>query len=405
MADADRLKKQIERYQFQLDALLDLTRSINGNTPNAELLADYEAILCGRFDVEKLALFRNKGAWTSVHAWGYDGEIAPLQDPEDQLLGHQHALLVGGEAQDFDMAVPVENEGEVVAYIVLGDHENHRGMSPIVKHMGFITTLTNVLVVAMRNRELAAERLNQVALERELELAGEMQALLVPSEVSTDAHREIGVHYQPHHHVGGDYYDVIALGNGRVALAMADVSGKGMPAAFLMSNFQAHLHALLSHSADDLEALVVELNERVFRSARGERFITLFIAIHDPAAGSVQYVNCGHNPPLFVPKKGEACFLAPGCPGMGMLEVLENVHIDDFEVKAGDALCMFTDGLVEQENTDRQEFSEERLQQLVEKRRDLAPDALNQAIVEAWEAHKGEEPPADDTALLTCRFR
>ena len=405
MADTDRLKKQVERYQFQLDALLELTRSINGNTPNSQLLSDYETMLCGRFEVDKLALFRSTDQWTCVHAWGYDGEIAPLQNPEEQLLGQQHALLVGGEAQNFDMAVPVENEGEVVAYIVVGDRDDQRGMSPIVKHMGFITTLTNVLVVAMRNRELMAERLNQVALERELQLAGEMQAMLVPSEVSTDAYREIGVHYQPHHHVGGDYYDVIALDNGRVALAMADVSGKGMPAAFLMSNFQAHLHALLSHCSDDLEALVVELNERVFRSARGEKFITLFIAIHDPANNDVQYVNCGHNPPLFIPLHDEACFLAPGCPGMGMLEVLEDVHTDHLKVQSGDALCMFTDGLVEQENAACQEFSEERLQQLVEKKRELAPEELNAAIVQAWEDHRGDEPPADDTALLTCRFR
>lgn len=405
MADANRLKKQVERYQTQLDALLDLTRSINSNTPGQEIFENYQAMLRGRFEVSKLALFRNIDGWKCVHSWGYDGVIAPLEDPEKDLLGQRHAMLVDGQAQDFDMAVPVENEGEVVAYIVLGDRDEQQGMSPVVRHMGFITTLTNVVVVAMRNRELAAEQLNQVALQRELELAGEMQSMLVPSQVKADTFREIGVHYRPHHHVGGDYYDVIEIDQGEVAMAMADVSGKGMPAAFLMSNFQAHLHALLTHRSDDLEALVVELNERVFRSAGGERFITLFIAIHNPSKGSIRYVNCGHNPPLFAPSQGEACFLAPGCPGLGMLEVLESVHVDTLDLNAGDTLCLFTDGLVEQENDRQQEFSEERLQQLVEQQRGLSPDALNGAIIEAWEAHRGDQPPADDTALLTCRFR
>jgi len=268
----------------------------------------------------------------------------------------------------------------------------------------FITTLTNVLVVALRNRELTAERIRTAGLERELALAGEMQSMLLPSNLPNDGHRAFSARYRPHDHVGGNYYDAVLLPDGRMAIAMADVSGKGMPAAFLMSNFQAHLHAQLDRSNTAIDDLVKSLNERVFGSAGGERFITLFLAIHDPVKRIIDYVNCGHNPPLFVPAKGPGTFLGEGCPGLGMLDSLPEVGVGQLSVEAGSKLVCFTDGLVEQENTDGEAYGEHRLQQLVESERGSGCEVLNTSIIVDWEQHRGVADPADDTALLTVHF-
>ena len=189
-----------------------------------------------------------------------------------------------------------------------------------------------------------------------------------------------------------------------MALAMADVSGKGMPAAFLMSNFQAHLRAHLERPSFDMEQLVHTLNQRVFHSAGGERFITFFFAVHDARQGTLDYVNCGHNPPLFVPQSGPGVFLAEGCPGLGMLDEVPSVGVGSLAAPAGSTLVCFTDGLVEQENEAGEAYGEHRLQQLVETERSSLPEVLNTAIIVDWEVHRGTADPADDTALLSTRF-
>ena len=406
MASDLRTKKRLDRLRQQADVLLELTQAINRNVPDSDLFALYQRCL-ESIGVGKLALFsrsQEETVWGCLVEWGYPMSLPKLANASEVLSGKAHAIVDGDTAVEFDLAIPVEHDGDVIAYVVMGDREEGRGMSPSIRYVRFITTLTNVLVVALRNRELTAERIRTAGLERELALAGEMQSMLLPSNLPNDGHRSFSARYRPHHHVGGDYYDAVMLPDGRMAIAMADVSGKGMPAAFLMSNFQAHLHAHLDHNSGAIEDVVRSLNERVFGSAGGERFITLFLAIHDPVSRVINYVNCGHNPPLFVPAKGPGTFLGEGCPGLGMLDFLPVVGAGQLSVEVGSKLVCFTDGLVEQENTEGEAYGEHRLQKLVEGERKSGCEALNTSIIVDWEQHRGEADPADDTALLTVHF-
>lgn len=406
MAADLRTQKRLERLRQQADALLELTQAINRNVDDGPLFALFQRSL-ETMGVGKLALFcrrEREDVWGCMVEWGYPSRLPELDDAHAVLSGKAHAIVHGGTEVEFDLAIPVEHDGEVIAYVVMGDREEGRGMSPSIRHVRFITTLTNVLVVALRNRQFTADRIRTAGLERELALAGEMQSMLLPSVLPHDAHRSFAARYRPHHHVGGDYYDAVPLSDGRMAIAMADVSGKGMPAAFLMSNFQAHLHAQLERGGFDLEDLVRALNDRVFSSAQGERFITLFLALHDPGRRALHYVNCGHNPPLFVPSRGSGTFLAEGCPGLGMLDQLPEVGVGTLQAAAGSTLVCFTDGLVEQENPAGQAYGEHRLQQLVERERASGAEVLNTEIIVDWEQHRGTADPADDTALLTVRF-
>lgn len=406
MAADLRTKKRLERLRQQADALLDLTQAINRNVAEEDLFALFRRSLAA-MGVGKLALFSRREqdkAWGCLIEWGYPARLPELTNAHEALSGKAHAIVDGDTEVEFDLAIPVENDGDVIAYVVMGDREEGRGMSPSVRHVRFITTLTNVLVVALQNRDLTVQRIRSAGLERELALAGDMQSMLLPSILPNDANRTFSARYRPHHHVGGDYYDAVALSNGRMAIAMADVSGKGMPAAFLMSNFQAHLHAQLERNDSSLEDLVHSLNDRVFSSARGERFITLFLAVHDPEKGRLQYVNCGHNPPLYVPHSGMGTFLGEGCPGLGMLDEMPVVGVGTLPAGPESTLVCFTDGLVEQENPEGEAYGEHRLQQLVESERHSAVETLNTSIIVDWEQHRGAALPADDTALLTIRF-
>lgn len=402
-----RNRKRLERLRQQADALLALTQAINRNVEDAELFGSYREVL-ESMGVGKLALFclgENVNAgWDCMVSWGYPKALPRLSDAESALSGKSHAIVADDTEVEFDLAIPVEHDSEIIAYVIMGDREEGRGMSPSVRYVRFITTLTNVLVVALRNRAMAAERIRTAGLERELALAGEMQTMLLPRVLPDDDHRSFAARYRPHYHVGGDYYDAVKMPDGRMAIAIADVSGKGMPAAFLMSNFQAHLHAMLDRDDVDLETMVRQLNDRVFSSAGGERFITFFFALHNPSSGILEYVNCGHNPPLFIPAKGPGLFLGEGCPGLGMLDFLPLVGVGSLHVQKGATLVCFTDGLVEQENSQSEAYGEHRLQKLVESERESGAEALNASIIIDWEQHRGVADPADDTALLTTRF-
>jgi len=174
-------------------------------------------------------------------------------------------------------------------------------VSPVIKHLHFVQTLSNIIVVAIENIRLFNESLRQEALKKELELASKMQSMLIPRKETLPRNEKLHLtaFYHPHFDVGGDYYDCIILNKDEVGFCIADVSGKGISAALLMSNFQANLRALFTHEIS-LPALVERLNERVISSANGEKFITLFIAKFNYRTNDLVYINAGHNAPYSI---------------------------------------------------------------------------------------------------------
>lgn len=405
-----RLKRMTERLglkEFQLRALLDVTKAINNNMERAELLALYESIVREELGIPRLMLFERAERWKPILSYGTDPGSATM-DVEQLISTYDDIQVIGSDQASsmgaFDVAVPVFHSDRPLAFLLIGDiDEEEQRMSPTVKHLNFIQTLTNLIVVALENKRLAKQELQQQLAKREFELAAQMQAMLVPDKLPNNERMSAAGWYRPHGQVGGDYYDLIPKGSDRFVLAMADVSGKGMAAALLMSNFQASLRALVQYRGDDLAAMVFELNEKVFASARGERFITLFLADIDLEQRRIRFVNAGHNPALLL-SQGLVSELSAGTIPLGMLPKLPKMSSGDVAINSGDTLLAYTDGLVEQENMHGIAFETEGLEGLL---RDMAPagcEALNQAIIAAFETHRGATPLLDDIALLTCRF-
>src|SRR5690606_24512848 len=176
----------------------------------------------------------------------------------------------------FDVIIPVFHKETAVAYVLIGDiDEEKQGLSPIIKHLKFIQTITNIIVVAIENKRLQIESLEKEALRKELEVASQMQAMLIPSaeNLPKNPYLHIATYYRPHSQVGGDYYAFLWLNESEFGLRVADVSGKGVSAAILMSNFQANLRALFTSNISLID-LVKELNDLLNTSAHGEKFIT-----------------------------------------------------------------------------------------------------------------------------------
>jgi sigma-B regulation protein RsbU (phosphoserine phosphatase) len=191
-------------------------------------------------------------------------------------------------------------------------------------------------------------------LKKELELASKMQKMLIPDNSQMPKNPKLVVNgfYYPHYEVGGDYYDCIRLSESKTGFCIADVSGKGISAAMLMSNFQANLRALLTHDIK-LEALIHKLNSIVVVNAAGEKFITLFVARYDHDTGVLEYINAAHNPPvMYNIRSGEVSHLHSSCVGLGMLDAIPVVEDSQIVINDNSKIVCYTDGLSELKGND-----------------------------------------------------
>lgn len=392
----------------KLNILLEVTKAINNNQPTSELLLKYEKFLREVLNIEKLILFSYDNEWKKLLSYGISEKeikginiektLIPLKEITTVISLNEKSL------KGFDVVVPVYHKSQPLAYVLIGDiYEDELALSPTIKHLPFIQTLTNIIVVAIENKRLAKERLKEEVLRKELELASQMQNMLFPETLPNNEKIEIAALYKPHQKVGGDYYDVITLNENELVFCLADVSGKGISAALLMANFQANLRALLIYSKS-LSELVKELNHKVIHSAKGEKFITLFIAKYNYITHTLNYVNAGHNPPLLA-SGNSINQLKVGSTGLGMFDELPKVREGIITIDPYSVLVCYTDGMVDIENKEKEEFSLERMIEVLKFNKHLSMTELNELYIKKIEDFRGEMPYVDDITLLSCRFK
>jgi phosphoserine phosphatase RsbU/P len=344
---ADRLKIS----KFKLDSLLDITLSINANLPTEDLLSKYEFILRNNLGIGKILIFKHSGAWECLLNGGFPKHFETI-DVESRLLGISEIFFGAPDLgfEGVDIIIPVYNNNVHIAFVFIGDiEEEGEGMSPVLKHLNFIQTISSIIIVAIENIRLFNESLHQEAIKKELELAAKMQKMLIPDNSHMPKNPKIIVNgfYFPHYEVGGDYYDCIRLSETKTGICIADVSGKGISAAILMSNFQASLRALFT-SDIELETLVKKLNSIVVINAAGEKFITLFVARYDHESRVLEYINAAHNPPvLYNTATGETFHLRTSCIGIGMLDEIPEVKKSEIKIRDFSKIVCYTDGLSE----------------------------------------------------------
>jgi len=393
------------RSKQKLDALLEITQAINSNFSASDLFRIFEFVLAEQLGINKFAYCANETPWRWTLVHDAAEEIAGIH-PENDLNGirdlvfTETALTEGLRA--FQVVIPVFHKTKALAYVLVGGMEKD-ALEELKEHdLEFIQTISNIVAVAIENKRLFKESVQQELLKRELELAKEMQSHLFPASLPDNEHLQISAYYQPHRHVGGDYYDFIRLSPKEVLFCVADVSGKGVSAALLMSNFQANLRALAS-SGKDLQVLVRELNAKVMQNAKGEKFITLFLARYNCESRNLLYINAGHNPPLLRSKK-ETQTLSMGCPGLGILDELPRIETGSLFIEPDSFLLCYTDGLVEQENEGGKDFGMEHLTETLTAGAGLSTAEFNEMLVQKLATYKGDKPYIDDIALLSCKF-
>jgi sigma-B regulation protein RsbU (phosphoserine phosphatase) len=353
-------KDKLQISKFKLDALLDITLSINANLPTEDLLSKYESILRNSLGIGKILIFKHGNKWECILNAGFPKHLEKTIDVNAMLLGFREIAIVNKDLgfEGVDIIVPVYNNHVPLAFVFLGDiDEEEEGMSPVLKHLNFIQTISSIILVAIENIRLFNESLRQEALKKEMELAARMQTALIPRENQMPDEGRIIVNgfYYPHSEVGGDYYDCIRLNESITGFCIADVSGKGISAAILMSNFQASLRALFTHDIP-LVALVRKLNSIIILNAGGEKFITFFVARYNQDTGILEFVNAAHNPPvLYNTVTGEVQQLGASCVGIGMLDEIPPFEKREIEITNYSKIVCYTDGLSElkaDDNTD-----------------------------------------------------
>jgi sigma-B regulation protein RsbU (phosphoserine phosphatase) len=394
---------------FKLNTLLTITKAINANLSTEELLQRYEKILRGDLNIGKILIFKFDKQWNLILSSGCSQQIIDQIEVEKDLLEHKEISFITASPNPslrvFDNIIPVFNNNIPVAFVLIGDiDEEKEGVSPTIKHLHFIQTLSNIIIVAIENIRLYNESLKQEALKKELELASKMQSMLIPEE-DTLPHSDqifVSTFYHPHLEVGGDYYDFIQLNENEVGFCIADVSGKGISAALLMSNFQANLRALFT-TESSLVDMAVKLNERVMASAKGEKFITLFMARYNYKTKRLNFINAGHNPPLFYKMDDqEMLSLRDGCVGMGMLNEIPTIKEGAITIDQKAKLFCYTDGLVELIGDDGVSFGTEQIEQNLAN--DAEIDENIQSIIKKQKIMEGSTAIFDDISILGITF-
>ncbi|MDI1353875.1 MAG: PP2C family protein-serine/threonine phosphatase [bacterium] len=405
MIQNTKISKQKRVQDLKLNALLEVTKAINNNFSTGQLLDLFQDILENRLGVGKLVLFHFDTQWTCILKYGISEEFNHVVFEPELLAIHEIETITfskGTLSKSFEIVIPVFHKKTPLAFVLLGDvNQEKLELSAAIKHLPYVQTLTNIIVVAIENKKLYKEHIQRAQISKELELAQSMQQMLFPRELPNTDVLQVAAKYLPHQQVGGDYYDFIQLNNHEFIFCMADVSGKGVAAALLMSNMQATLHSLINYT-HNLKDIIIELNKRVIDNTKLEKFVSLFLAKLNTKSQQFSYINAGHNPPiLFYENKFRE--LNKGCTILGISEALSQIYVETFNYTSEFTLVCYTDGLTDTANNLNESISVESLQEIIAKNPHSSPEFLNETLLFYAEEFKGDNDFPDDIALLTLR--
>jgi sigma-B regulation protein RsbU (phosphoserine phosphatase) len=401
------LENQIKVKDFKLNSLLEITTAINSNFGVDQLIRIYAFILKEQLGFQRFILFNEQEDWNCLLKVGFKGKVKDIDVKRDLSRFKEITVIESSQSKllaEFDVIIPVYHKEKPLAYLLLSGIKNtSTDTTENSADRSFVQTLTNIIVVAIENKRMAKQSIVQERIKKELEVASEMQKLLFPSDLPSNRRMDISAKYTPRHEVGGDYYDFIPLGDDEYIICIADVSGKGIGAAMLMANFQATIRTLFNYQRFEMEFLMEELNKKVMKSAKGEKFITFFIAHYNATSRELKYVNAGHNHP-FITNGRMVEMLSEGCIGLGMLDELPFIHIGKKILKPNTTIVLYTDGIVELENDKEEYFGTEKLVKLVHSYYPLKMEDMNNLIFSKLDEWRGDLSLVDDTAIFSCRF-
>jgi serine phosphatase RsbU (regulator of sigma subunit) len=298
------------------------------------------------------------------------------------------------------MAVPLQTEKRTIGLIYVDSPNMFRAFTK--DDLSLLTVMANVAAIRIEHARLSEVEEIERRMARDLEQAAEIQGRALPGGAPKVAGADLAGYNAPCRTVGGDYYDFFSYPNGRVAMVLGDVSGKGMPASLMMMGLQARVQALLADEPQNLAAVINRLNKITCQNCPSNRFITFFYCVLDPATGELGYCNAGHNPPVIVRANGAVEYLEGGGPVLGILSIA-NYSAYRVKLEPGDTLAIYSDGVTEATNAKDEEFGDEPFAAVLVANRHKGAAEIVAAVTQALTEFAAGSPPADDITLIVSR--
>lgn len=299
------------------------------------------------------------------------------------------------------LILPMKDAKHLLGFVALT--EKAAGYRYSSEDMNLLGVLSNQMVTALTNARLYADSLERVRLQEEVNMARQIQLDLLPQQPPMLPCAEISAQSIPSRTVGGDFYDFVLTDNDqRLAIVIADASGKGMPAALLMAQIQAMIRAEVSNGTP-IPRLLGNMNTQILRTTSSEKYVTLFYAMLDMASHTLHYSNAGHNYPVLVRANGEMELLVAGGPIIGALPGMEFAQTT-VQLHHEDVLFLFTDGLSEAMDCHGTEYGEPRIRELVRQHRTASPGEIMQRLLDDVRSHDATWPPQDDTTVIAIKM-
>jgi len=332
------------------------------------------------------------------------GLLAPSspQDWLDPLLmlteEDAYYAMQGGERLLIGFPVMVRND--LFGVMVVEESNEDRRFRQ--KRIEIISGICQQVALSIQNEHLQREMVLRERLEHEVELARQIQKTFLPDHLPEFPNWDLGAYWRPAREVGGDFYDIFELPDGRLGLFIADVSDKGIPAALFMALTRTLVRAVV-YDTPSPAAVLQRVNNIIIPDNEQSMFVTAFYASLDLNTGMFEYANAGHNPPLWFTKKNGSITALPRT-GMA-LGIVENTEMENkiIQLHGGDFVLMYTDGLTEAFSPEEEAFGEERVNELLHKHADDTAASMMSAFENAINGFSGMLPPADDLTMVSIR--
>lgn len=404
-----RLNTELDHRIFRLNTLFDISKQFNAAFEEGQIAKLLGFVLMSQLLVNRFFIFfRQEEKWNLLNSKGVN--ISVLIDlfyekNMDQLReitysAEHDAFRDYKEKLKIETIYPIIFQGEIKCIIGVGASLRPNQLEKNDEE--FLSTLANYTINALENAYLFRQELSRKRMEEEMQMARNIQRQLLPEDWPIPEKYDIHAVNIPSFQVGGDLFDLIPLPDDRIITAIADVTGKGTPAALLMSNIQAALRTVADESIYLPDAMA-KINNLICTNTSSDKFITCFVGILDPNENRFAYVNAGHNPPyLYRNATGKLELLEAGGLLLGIMPDVKYEQ-EELDIQPGDLLFLFTDGVSEALDEEGFEFGEAELEKLIVEYSGYQPELLIENILKRLENFRGTTAQSDDITIICIR--
>lgn len=407
--ELQKVNRQLDSRVQRLNSLFELSKEFGSFTESFRVVKLLVFSLLGQFLVQKYAVvlfennepeildskFDNQMLITFIKKYGLQGITDSIK--KEVLLEKYSALCESG----VELIVPMQLQNKTRGIILLGSRAGNRGFNG--SDIEYIYSVGNLAIISLENNRLFLEALEKQKMEEDLLIARDIQRNLLPHSIPEYEKYDIAALNVSSKQVGGDYYDVIPIDNEKFYIAIADVSGKGVPASFMMANIQAFLQVICKQGMKIDEATAM-INDLVTSNSSEGRFITFFWGFINRKKNTLTYVNAGHNPP-YILRGDKVIKLTEGGMILGVMKTFIPYNFEEVELMKDDVILLYTDGVSEALNLQFEEYSEERLEKVAKSLMNKSAKEILNGIKEDVQIFTQGNQQSDDITMIVVKVR